>query len=170
MTQDRISPQPRGPSRLMRIVLVVSLGLNLMVAALVISALVMHGRWGPHHGPSGLAGGALTRALDRADRQALHNQMRQSYPASSDPRAEMRQTFHAFAALLRQDPFDASAAQALLEQHRSGFHARLELGQGLLITRLATMTAAERSAYADRLDEALTHHQTRRHRWRHREE
>ena len=58
-------------------------------------------------------------------------------------------------AALRAAPFDAAAMATLLENHaktRADFHMSL---QRAWLNRIAAMSAAERHAYADRLERAL---------------
>ena len=56
---------------------------------------------------------------------------------------------------LRAEPFDPATVSARMRQHRERFAVRFEMGQAVLVTHLAGMSAAERHAYADRLEERI---------------
>ena len=59
-------------------------------------------------------------------------------------------------------PFDPAAVAARMSEQREGFRDRLELGQRLLLDHLATMSDAERAAYADRLEARIEDYRARR--------
>ena len=165
MTSHAEQPPPRRPrmSRLTRVVLIVSLSLNLLVGALFASAYFTHDKWRHPRGHGGaMSGGGLAQALDSEDRHAIRRAMRAAHKGTGDPRAEMQAIFRDFAAVVRQDPYDGAAAAALLSRHRDGFQDRLAQGQSLLLERLAAMSPEARKAYADRLDRILTKRQQRR--------
>ena len=52
-------------------------------------------------------------------------------------------------------PFDPARVSARMRQHRERFAVRFEMGQEVLVTHLAGMSAADRRAYADRLEERI---------------
>lgn len=137
-----------------KILLVVSLGLNLLVAGAVAGAFFSGGKW-HHKGPPRLEtlGGPLTRALSDEDRRAIGMKIRQSYKDGKFSRDRHREEFDGLIADLKAVPFDPAAVKARLERIQGLFHERLSLGQSLLIERLAEMDDAARAAYADRLVE-----------------
>lgn len=137
-----------------KILLVVSLGLNLLVAGALAGAVFSGGKWF-HKGPPRLEkmGGPLTRALSEEDRQAIGRKIRQSYRDGSFSRDRHREAFDGLIADLRATPFDPGAVEARLARIQDVFRERLSFGQALLIERLTEMDDAERAAYADRLVE-----------------
>jgi hypothetical protein len=138
----------------LRVLLAVSLALNLIVVGLVGGALVMRERWHAHHPPQATRIiGPLTRALEPADKRAIGREIRAAYHARSD-RARPTADLEGLLADLRRDPFEAEAVAAHLRMQRARLSDRLELGQRLLLERLEQMSAAERAAYADRVAEA----------------
>ena len=69
--------------------------------------------------------------------------------------------------LLRADPYDAAAVEALMARQSERARERLELGQRVLAKRLAAMSPAERAAYADRLESQLDAFEARTRDWHH---
>ena len=146
--------RPPRDGRLMRIVLVTSLALNLLVVGLAAGWALRHAG---NDRPSRLdmAGGPLTRALSHEDRREIGQKMRAAWRAADDGRADMRDSYDALLADLRAEPFDPATVSARMRQHRERFAVRFEMGQAVLVTHLAGMSAAERHAYADRLEERI---------------
>jgi uncharacterized membrane protein len=140
--------------RSLRLLLVGSLALNLLVIG-IIGGAALTGR-----GPGPLGGYSMTlgpfaQALDRADRDAIRDELRARVdlrpPSGRDRQAALRD----FQTALRADPFDASAVQAIFEDQRARAGAAMVAGQEALLRRIAAMTPAARAAFADRLEKAL---------------
>ncbi|MEQ8895754.1 MAG: periplasmic heavy metal sensor [Roseovarius sp.] len=149
--RDEATGKARG---WVKILLVVSLGLNLLVAGVVAGSFLSGGKW-HHKGAPRLEtmGGPLTRALSDEDRRAIGMKIRQSYKDGTFSRDRHREEFDGLISDLKATPFDPAAVEARLERIQGLFHERLSLGQGLLIERLTEMDDATRAAYADRLVE-----------------
>ena len=75
--------------------------------------------------------------------------------AFREGREALRARFESFLAALRADTFDRALVGDLLDQQSQAALRRQELGEQLLLDRLAGMTQAEREAYADALEERL---------------
>ncbi|MDT8326341.1 MAG: periplasmic heavy metal sensor [Roseovarius sp.] len=153
-----------GLSPLMRGLFVVSLALNLLVIGGLGSWALRHGGMHVGHHPSRLdmAGGPLTRALSDEDRREIGEKMRGAYRDGGRTRAAQHAGFDALVADLRAVPFDPASVAARMSEQREGFRDRLELGQRLLLDHLATMSDAERAAYADRLEVRIDEYRARR--------
>lgn len=147
---------PKGNARGMRVLLVISLSLNLLIVGVVLGAMVFGGAWHGHHAP-GLdrASGPLTRALGPDDRRAIGRQMRQAYQDGRPGRATQKATFDALINALRQEPFNRAEVETRMQEMRHLVQTRLALGQTLLLDRLEQMTPSDRAAYADRLTEQI---------------
>lgn len=147
-------PNGAGAPRWMKVLLVVSLALNLLVLGAVFGAAVTGaGKW---RGPGGPGGpGALTHALNEADRKALKRQMMRGLMADRDKGQAYRDAMSELLGLLRAPAYDAEAVARGIGQVRSVFEARFDMGQALLVNRLGDMSAEERAAYADRLEAAV---------------
>ena len=147
--------QPRT-WRGIRIVLFVSLALNLAVAGLVLGAVASH-RFGRDDHPSRLdrAGGPLTEALSAADRRAIAKALRQAAREERPTRADIRAEYQAVIAALRARPYDAEALREAVERQSQGLKRRVDLGREILLHRLAGMSDDERAAFAGRLEAVI---------------
>ncbi|WP_306115499.1 MULTISPECIES: periplasmic heavy metal sensor [unclassified Roseovarius] len=154
---EEMKPAPGGMKPWLRVLLVVSLAMNLLVVGALIGALVTWSNWRSHH-PSRLAmaGGPLTRALAPEDRRAIGKEMRKAHRKEKGNRARHHGELMGLVADLKAEPFDPEAVEQRLARHRKSFDDRLGLGLELLTARLTQMTAEDRAAYADRLQDVLT--------------
>jgi uncharacterized membrane protein len=100
--------------------------------------------------------GAYSAALSIEDRRALREAFRAELPAARATRTDRAQSRAAILTTLRTDPFDAAALRDQFSAERSRMAEGFDLGQRLLLDRIEAMTPAERSAFADRLEERLT--------------
>jgi uncharacterized membrane protein len=158
------NPKP-GMSTAMRVVLVVSLALNLAVAGVVAGWWLRHGGahgGGDHRARLDMVGGPLSRALSEADRREIGREIVRAMRAEGAGREELRESMVALVAELRAEPFDAGAVAARLAAQRAAFTERFEMGQAALVAHLAAMTGAERAAYADRLEAEIAAYHARR--------
>ncbi|MFN3209641.1 MAG: periplasmic heavy metal sensor [Roseovarius sp.] len=153
MSDRTDQPGRAGAPRWMKILLVVSLALNLLVLGLMAGFAIKGGpkwRGGP---PGGM--GAMHRALAEEDREMLKRRMTEMFRAQPDGREAFRQEMAAIVALLRADRFDAAAASETMARVRGVFDDRIGSAQALLIDHWAQMPAEARAAYADRLEAEL---------------
>jgi len=139
-----------------KIVLFVSLALNLLIAGLVAGA-VLNGPRDRDRNPAlrDLGFGPFVYALPRADRRELGDAMRRQAGAFRENRAEMRTSFEAFLSALRAEPFDPEALRRIVNDQQSRITERQNLGRQLLLERIEAMSVAERAAYAEELDRSL---------------
>ncbi|GGH55750.1 periplasmic heavy metal sensor [Frigidibacter albus] len=155
-TPSQPAAAPRSP-RWMRIVLVLSLALNLAGVGMVAGAVLGHSKKPPRPPMvSDLGFGPYTDALSAEDRRALRSAFVERAPDFRDLRRVMRGDFDRLLAILRTEPYDAAAAAAVIAAQRDRARQGFELGQDLLVERLGAMTAAERAAFADRLERVLS--------------
>jgi len=155
------SPQPNPTPRTARwvkVVLVLSLGLNLLILSM------MAGAWLSPDGPRSTRIDSAARdlgatpfigALDPADRRALFGAIRREAEPLRQNREELRLRFEALLGALRADPFDSFEVQALLALQRGAATERQMIGERLLVERLAEMSPEGRAAFAARLEEGL---------------
>ncbi len=166
---DPASPiGPGGPSGAPRrgwitVVLFISLALNLAVAGLAIGAALRHDdirdRASVRSDPFG---GPYTGALSREDRRAIWREMRAMHAEGRPARADIRADFDAVVQALRAEPYDPATVQIIVERQFQAGLERQQIGQELLLQRIARMDATARAAFADRLEERLE----RRDSWR----
>ncbi len=154
---EEIKPAPGGMRLWLRVLLVLSLAMNLLIVGALVGAMFTWSNWRSHH-PSRLemAGGPLTRALTPEDRRAIGKEMRKAHRKEDGHRARHHGELLGLVADLKAEPFDPAAVEQRLARHRQSFDDRLGLGLGLLTTRLTQMTPEDRAAYADRLQEVLS--------------
>ncbi|MES2968240.1 MAG: periplasmic heavy metal sensor [Pseudomonadota bacterium] len=148
-------PAPAAPSngRGLRIALAVSVAINLAILGLAAGAML---GGGPHERMvRDLDFGPFTEALSEGDRAALRRDFFRGSPDLMDMRRQMKGDLEAVLAALRADPFDAEALRDVMARQRSRMADRLDLGQTLIFDRVAAMDAAERAAFADRLERRL---------------
>lgn len=145
---------PARSGRGLRIALGVSVALNLLVAGLVAGALLRDGDPRARM-VRDLDFGPFTEALSPKDREALRRDFLTRAPEMRDVRRQMRADLGAFLQILRSDPLDAEALAGVLANQRERLSRRVDLGQDLLLERLAGMTRDERLAFADRLERRL---------------
>lgn len=143
-------PSPLQNRRL-RIVLAISVALNLLVAGLAIGA-AFHG--GPNRDQMSrdLGFGPFSEALDMNQRHALRESLLQKSPqirgAMQQRRADLAQLLSA----LRAEPFDAAAMNSALETIRTRLADQLALGKNALADVLIAMPPAQRLEFAERLE------------------
>lgn len=149
------TPPPDGPAapRWMRILLVVSLALNLLVAGLLVGAAL--GEGGPGRGPrpAELALGPLARALDEGDRRAILQDLHGHPGLQGLGRDRRNAGLREIAAALRADPFEPDRAKAALAAQAEEIAHAQSAVQDALIARLAAMSPEARRAFADRLEQ-----------------
>ena len=114
---DRDQPRQGRCPRWMRVLLGVSLALNLLVAGLAAGAALRHGRAGGMHAAPHSLAGAMIRELPPQDRRALSALARDDLARDGhgDRRARRRAEAAAVTGALRAVPFDAAALRAVLE-------------------------------------------------------
>lgn len=152
------TPDVRPTRTWIRILLVVSLGLNLIIVGslggLVLSRVVH----GPREPVRDLAFGPFTQALSPDDRRAMMRAFLAEAKGFRAERDQMRADFQSLIAALKADPYDPSVLEGVMTRQKARTDQWLALGQRLLMERLAAMTQAERSAFADRLSDDLSRH------------
>lgn len=158
------------PGRGTRILLAVSLALNLLVLGLLVGAL-LRGGGGEHPAearmPSSLRALGATPfllALSEADRDLLLADAGQRGDDLRANRAALRDGVDAMVRALRSEPFDAGTFRRLAADQRRAAAARQALGEDLLMARIEAMSPEARQAYADRLERIFRRGPPRKHR------
>ncbi|MEC3861882.1 periplasmic heavy metal sensor [Mesobacterium sp. TK19101] len=155
--------QPRGTRRWVRVLLFVSLALNLMVVGLA-AGMIWRGL--PDHREAPQSRDQTmpyTRALERDDQRALRRQLREAFAGAPRDRGDLARAYRRSVELLRAEPFDPDALRANLDAQSRNAQARLTTGQKVLADYLATMSPSQRAAYADRLEQEITRFEARAH-------
>lgn len=151
-------------SRTVKIILVLSLGLNLLVAG----SLAGFFGSGRHKDPriDGQAGlstpgprgsisavGPLLRGLDRDQRRTLGRAIQQAMreTSSGDLRTDRRALNQEIADALTKVPFDPAVMEDLIGQSKSQMNQRLNVTTEILLMQLSEMTDAQRASLAERM-------------------
>ncbi|MCV2881394.1 periplasmic heavy metal sensor [Actibacterium sp. XHP0104] len=150
--------KPAGKFRWGRVVLVLSLGLNLLVFGLIGGAILKHG--GP---PSRAAGqvdflgysGPYARALDHEQREHLRDRLGQSADTWRENRAAVRRDFQLILTALRARPYDAAALEAALEAQQARVDAHARQIRAEMLAQIAAMDDHDRHEFAERLERML---------------
>lgn len=155
-------PRTRG---WVKVVLAISLALNLAIVGLAAGAMLRNG------GPPGrdddrdFGLGPLADALSREDRRALRSAFLDRYADGLGGRAALRADFDALLAALRAEPFDPAALDAAFASIAARNADLLDRGRAVVADYLKGMDAATRADFADRLETALLQGD-RRDKWR----
>lgn len=140
----------------LRVVFGLSLALNLMVVGVVVgSALKWGGKDRGHGARVEQMGGPLTRALSHRDRREIGREMRKEFGKDRGAQSERRAALEALVADLRAERFDREAVAGHLARQRAILNDRMAFGQGLMLARIEQMSAEDRAAFADRLEQGL---------------
>lgn len=149
-TGQMVPKKPRGWER---VLLIASLGLNLLIAGAVVGGVATHERRAPP--PNDVSIGPFTEAFDKADRDAL----RKAVADQSTSFREMKRALDAdvvrLIEALRAEPWDEAVVRAVMSGMRERLEARSQIGEGLIFTRLEAMTTPERQAFAARLEKRM---------------
>ena len=149
-----MSETPKTPRNWTRILLVVSLALNLAIVGIVAGAMFSDG---PKNGSQrfDLSVGPLTRAMEPDQRDSLRAALRDSGAFQRADRAAIRSDMNALVATLRAADFDADAFRAALTRQRARLQNAQDAALDAVTQSVSDMSAPERAAFADRLEEQL---------------
>lgn len=151
-TGGPVAPRPgSGVRGWVRVVLVVSVTLNLLVAGVVVGGLLAD-RSPMRHLPGEVSFGPLTEALSEADRVALRRAAQGEGASLRAMRQAAGEDLARFVAALRAEPWDEAGVRAAFAAQRARAAERGQFGERLLLARIAAMTSEERQAFADRLE------------------
>ncbi len=150
MSDQMESAQRRVP-RWIKIVLGLSLALNLLIIGAVAGTAWRVSKGGDRAGPP--AGGyVFVWALERADRQEILSEFRLKNRATHQDRRVMMQEV---LEVLRADDFDPATLDGLLSEEASRGAGVREGVQAKVLEKISAMDRDARLAYAERLEEKL---------------
>ncbi|MCF6317390.1 MAG: periplasmic heavy metal sensor [Marinosulfonomonas sp.] len=148
---DESKQRVGGMGRGMKILLAVSLGLNMLVIGAVGGMMY---RGGPMAGPPGArdtAYGPYTRALSHEDRKAIGQSMRHELGDFHQNLPKAQAAFAALRTALTAEVYDSDLVRRLVKEQQASGMQRQQIGQRLLLERLDAMSAKERREFAERL-------------------
>ncbi len=151
-TQGSADAKPAKPRRRFRILLGVSLALNLLVIGAVVGA-AFNGPPSRDRAPGVREISApYVGAFDRTTKREMRGEMRKRLPARSDSIAANKADYARFLALVRAETFDAAQAGAIMEGQLARAANFQRIGRELSIEKISAMSLQERNAYADRVE------------------
>ncbi|WP_372604803.1 periplasmic heavy metal sensor [Actibacterium sp.] len=156
-TQDQ-QPDKKTPFRWSRVVLALSLALNLLVVGTVAGVVVRHERPHPEAREPGsdlLAYGPYGFAFDDDDRDHMRQMLRHEVGQLRENRRAVRRDFDQVVAALRATPYDPALVQNLIEQQQARVNAQADHVRDLMLAQIAAMDDEEREEFADRLEALL---------------
>lgn len=148
------APTPPRTAGWVKVLLVLSLGLNLAILGLAAGAALRDGG-PPTRGDRGFGFGPLVEALDREDRKAVRSAFFKDFPALKQDRAALRGDFDALIALLRAPELDPTALDAALARIAERSADMLDHGRDIIGAHLKALDQPSRAAFADRLEKAV---------------
>jgi len=136
----------------LRIVLAVSLGLNLAVIGLV-AGIIVRFDGGPPPGRGAEFALPYMRALAPEDRRAIIRSVRREQGRPMLRGAERQARYADVIEALRAQPFDRAALDAVVTEQARGAVALQSAAQAAWLDRVSAMDDAARARYADRVAE-----------------
>lgn len=155
--QDTNPKQPRT-SRRIKVILGLSLALNLAVVGLIAGTALRHGdekRGGSHSAGFGAYGLPYMIALPREDRRSVIQAVRAEKNADLPDRAARRAIYLEALAALRASPFDAQALSEVVTRQAQTTIRVQQVAQDAWLEVVGNMSDAERAAYAEEIEEVL---------------
>ena len=143
-------------TKTLRWALGLSLGVNLLVLGLVAGAVYRFD--GPHGGAMRHMrdyGTPYVMALPEERRRAVFADARKGREDKSVSRAARRALYKEALTTIRAEPFDPAEARRVLDLQRDATLTVQQTVQNAWLAELAQMSAPERAAYADRIEEML---------------
>ena len=143
-----VSTDPKSRN-LWKILLGVSLALNLLIVGVLGGALMRKGK-----GPTAnhLASGFLyIRALDFQDKRALRKEILRKKGGRKLVKARNQASFSSAVGILKNHPFDRTAFENLLDEQAKYAKSRQSSARIALVNHIENMTKEERLIYAQRL-------------------
>ncbi|MDV4166927.1 periplasmic heavy metal sensor [Rhodovulum sp. FJ3] len=141
-----------------RIVLVISLAVNVAVAGLVIGAVLKHGPRDHDRRPPKseiLSYGPYTSALTEEDREVLLERLVDAQGEIRDNRRAVKADFKRLLNAVRAEPYDPAATAAIMAEQQARVQKQIDLVSRVLLEQLTEMSAEEREEFADRLERVL---------------
>lgn len=152
---DKKTTATAKPTRWVRILLILSLGLNLLILGSVVGLVARGGPDGRMPPPARDITAPYTRSFSPEDRKSLRKFLRDEYRGKTTRRSDIFQEYRQAIDLLRADPLDGERLEALLGEQVKRATSRLDAGQRALAQHLKAMSFEDRISYASRLEEEV---------------
>ena len=157
----------KRPKFWFRILLIGSLSLNLLIVGAAIGAAFKWRDGRPksdidaYCGSGGVA--AIVRAMERSDRSAIREAFEAGGFGRDSRRATAQRDIDSLIELLKSDPLDLEGLESMLLARNEQLAKGLELGNGILVDRIASMPMDERMRLVERMTERRDRHKGKGH-------
>lgn len=141
--------KPTGMRRRTKVLLAVSLGMNMLVIGAA-GGMLFH-KDGPNHSRDA-AYGPYARALSHDDRKAIGKALRDEVGDFRQNMTRIRASYAALRGALTADVYDKELVHRLINEQQISGLKRYQVGQRLLLERLDAMSPQERKDFAKRLE------------------
>jgi len=138
----------KNSGRILKLVLVISLGINLAIGGLALGVWAIDKPKRPQS-PDAVA--FLSFALPKEHRDALREQLVSRRAELRANRAALKELRGQMIEALQAEPFEISAVEDILQRQRARFLALGELAHSALLERIAMLTPEERAIYVQSL-------------------
>jgi len=169
MSEDLPTPEAVKRSRRWpKVLLVVSLFFNLLVLGAVAGAHLRDGREPGRYPASDRAAMHATGfapffdALPREARGEFGKALRARGASARPDRAALEAEFAQIITVLKAEPFDRAALETVMAAQQARVSTRVEAGRVALLDVLARMSPAERSAFAERMEQRVVRGERKR--------
>ena len=159
--QNDAEQKPRVPGRRLKLLLGLSVALNLAFVGLLAGAFLRHDPMAGRGGPQAYAWPYMA-ALEREDRRAMFRALRDERKATFPERGSRRAMYDDVVQAMRADPFDAQALQAAVDRQAGIGVAFQQSARAAWLELVAGMSDAERAEYARGVEEALSRRKKRK--------
>jgi len=153
------TPSPKSGFRWGRLLLFVSLAVNLLIVGMVAGAVYRNG--GPPANRAeqpplrDLGYGPYGRALSQDDRRDIDRAMAKRAGDLNANRDEFRSQIKALLKALRTSPYDGKTVRAIIGSQQERLLQRQDIGRILLLEQIEAMSEDERKKFANRLARSL---------------
>ena len=134
-----------------RTLLVVSLGINLLVAGMVVGAAFSHGKSDRRDPFFGGGMRPYVASLPESQREHVRDRLLHNREAAREARQELRRSAQGVRDAITAKPFDADALNSAFSAQRSVYDGIAASGHHALVEILSGMTDEERAQFIARL-------------------
>lgn len=145
--------QTRRAPRWMKVLLALSLALNLLIIGVIAGAVSRGGSKETARLMRDVSFGPYTMALTREDRREMRRAIRSQDKAFD--RAGARENFRNFLVVLQAEELDLDQLERVFDTQIALAQTRQGIGKTVLLNQIAGMSVEERRVFAERLQEEI---------------
>lgn len=160
---EKRAPSTAKPKAWVKVLLVVSLGINLLIVGLIFGAF-LHGRDILHERGTippearimremGL--GPFLGAFPPEQRRQLGRSLREHIGSNQVNRADLAAELAKILQTIRADPYEHSALAAVFDRQKTRIADRAAVGRDVLLEAILAMSTEERATFASRMQRSM---------------